>query len=107
MVIFDDIDVTKRNDKVAELFTQGRHYNISVIVSSQNAAYFLDSTKRSNIDYLAFRKVENTYKKTLWNMCNTKMQGCRSGSVKSCKFRDFTEPLQGHFRLYRATFRTP
>ena len=74
MVIFDDIDVTKRNDKVAELFTQGRHYNISVIVSSQNATYFLDPTKRSNIDYLAFRKVENTYKKTLWNMCNTKMK---------------------------------
>jgi len=74
MVIFDGIDVTKRNDKVAELFTQGRHYNISVIVSSQNAAYFLDPTKRSNIDYLAFRKVENTYKKTLWNMCNTKMK---------------------------------
>ena len=74
MVIFDDIDVTKKNDKVAELFTQGRHYNLSVIVSSQNAAYFLDPTKRSNIDYLAFRKVENTYKKTLWNMCNTKMK---------------------------------
>ena len=74
MIIFDDIDVTKKNDKVAELFTQGRHYNISVIVSSQNAAYFLDPTKRSNIDYLAFRKVENTYKKTLWNMCNTKMK---------------------------------
>ena len=36
--------------------------------------YFLDPTKRSNIDYLAFRKVENTYKKTLWNMCNTKMK---------------------------------
>ena len=47
---------------------------ISVIVSSQNAAYLLDPTKRSNIDYLAFRKVENTYKKTLWNMCNTKMK---------------------------------
>lgn len=73
LVIFDDIDVTKRNDKVAELFTHGRHYNISVIVSSQNAAHFLDPTKRSNIDYLAFRKVENTYKRTLWNMCNTKM----------------------------------
>ena len=81
MVIFDDIDVTKRNDKVAELFTQGRHYNISVIVSSQNAAYFLDPTKRSNIDYLAFRKVENTYKKTLWNMCNIKM--------KFERFKDF------------------
>ena len=74
MVIFDDIDVTKKNDKVAELFTQGRHYNISVIVSSQNAAYFLDPTKRTNIDYLAFRKVENTYKKTLFNMINTKMK---------------------------------
>ena len=74
MVIFDDIDVTKKNDKVAELFTQGRHYNISVIVSSQNAAYFLDPTKRTNIDYLAFRKVENTYKKTLYNMINTKMK---------------------------------
>ena len=73
MVIFDDIDVTKRNDKVAELFTQGIHYNISVIVSSQNAAYFFYPTKRSNIDYLAFRKVENTYKKTLWNtVCATR-----------------------------------
>jgi len=73
MVIFDDIDVTKKNDKVAELFTQGRHYNLSVIVSSQNAAHFLGPTKRSNIDYFAFRKVENTYKKTLYNMINTKM----------------------------------
>ena len=73
MIIFDDIDVTKKNDKVAELFTQGRHYNLSVIVSSQNAAYFLDPTKRTNIDYLAFRKVENTYKKTIYNMINTKM----------------------------------
>jgi hypothetical protein len=61
MIIFDDIDVTKRNDKVSKLFTQGRHYNMSVIVSSQNAAYFLDPTKRTNIDYLAFRKVENIY----------------------------------------------
>ena len=73
MVIFDDIDVTKKNDKVAELFTQGRHYNISVIVSSQNAAHFLSPTIRTNIDYLAFRKVENTYKKTLWNIWNTGM----------------------------------
>jgi hypothetical protein len=70
MVIFDDIDVTKKNDKVSKLFTQGRHYNLSVIVSSQNASYFLDPTKRNNIDYLAFRKVENTYKETLWKMCN-------------------------------------
>jgi hypothetical protein len=73
MVIFDDIDITKKNDKVAELFTQGRHSNLSIIVSSQNASYFLSPTIRTNIDYLAFRKVENTYKKTLWNMCNTKM----------------------------------
>ena len=73
MVIFDDIDITKKNDKVAEMFTQGRHSNLSVIVSSQNAAYFLSPTIRTNIDYLAFRKVENTYKKTLWNICNTKM----------------------------------
>ena len=73
LVIFDDIDITKKNDKVAELFTQGRHYNLSVIVSSQNAAYFLSPTIRTNIDYLVFRKVENTYKKTLWNICNTQM----------------------------------
>ena len=73
MAVFDDVDITKRNDKVTELFTQGRHYNISIIVSSQNAAYFLDPTKRTNIDYLAFRKVENTYKKTIYNMINTSM----------------------------------
>lgn len=91
MVIFDDIDVTKRNDKVSELFTQGRHYNLSVIVSSQNAAYFLDPTKRSNIDYLAFRKVENTYKQTLWKMCNTKM--------KYEEFKDFINDNTTDFRF--------
>ena len=88
-MIFDDIDVTKRNDKVAELFTQGRHYNFCVIVSSQNVVY-LDPTKRSNIDYLAFRKVENTYKKTLWNMCNTKM-----------KFGDFKDYINDNTTNYK------
>lgn len=73
LVIFDDIDITKKNAKAPELFTQGRHYNLSVIVSSQNAAYFLEPTIRTNIDYLVFRKVENTYKNRLWNMCNIKM----------------------------------
>ena len=73
LVILDDIDVTKKNDKVAELFTQERHYNISVIVSSQNASYFLSPTIRTNIDYLAFRKIENSYKETLWNVCDIEM----------------------------------
>ena len=53
LVIFDDIDVAKKNDKVAELFTQGRHYNLSVIVSSQNTSCFLSLTIRTNIDYLS------------------------------------------------------
>jgi len=73
LVIYDDIDVTKKNDKVAELFTQGRHYNISVIVSVQNASYFLSPTLRTNIDYLAFRKLENNYKKILWDVCDIEM----------------------------------
>jgi hypothetical protein len=89
MVIFDDIDVTKKNDKVSKLFTQGRHYNMSVIVSSQNASYFLDPTKRSNIDYLAFRKVENTYKERIWKICNTKL--------KFPEFKDFIEDNTGDY----------
>ena len=53
--------------------------------------------QRSNIDYLAFRKVENTYKKTLWNMCNTKM--------KFEHFKDFindntTQCLKNSFLIY-------
>ena len=32
-VTVDHIDVTKKNDKVKELFTQKRCYNISVIIS--------------------------------------------------------------------------
>lgn len=73
LVIFDDVDVTKKNDKVSELFTQGRHYNMNVIVSCQNAAYFVNPTVRDNIDYLMFRKTENTYKRALWEACNTRM----------------------------------
>ena len=73
LVIFDDIDVTKKNDKVAELFTQGRHYNISVIVSAQSASYFLGPTIRTNIDYLAFRKLENSFKEKLYDACDLQM----------------------------------
>jgi hypothetical protein len=43
----------------------------------------MDPTKRTNIDYLAFRKVENTYKKRLYEMCNTKM--------KYEEFKDFLD----------------
>ena len=49
-----------------------------------------DPTNRSNIDYLAFRKVENTYKKTLWNMCNTKM-----------KFGDFKDYINDNTTNYK------
>ena len=73
LVIFDDIDVTKKNDKVAELFTQGRHYNLSVIVSAQSASYFLGPTIRTNIDYLAFRKLENSFKEKLYDACDLHM----------------------------------
>lgn len=93
LVIFDDIDVTKKNDKVAELFTQGRHYNISVIVSSQNASYFLSPTIRTNIDYLAFRKIENSYKETLWNVCDIEMS-----------FKDFKSFMRDNATDYKFIF---
>ena len=57
-----------KNDKVAELLTQGKHYNITVIVSSQNAVHFLDQLKdQRNIVFLFPERVENTYIRTLWN----------------------------------------
>ena len=93
LVVFDDIDVTKKNDKVAELFTQGRHYNLSVIVSSQNASYFLSPTIRTNIDYLAFRKVENSYKETLWNVCDIEMS-----------FNDFKAYMKDNAADYKFIF---
>ncbi len=57
LLILDDVDVTKRNDILSDLFTKSRHWNITLILSSQYVKQLVSSTIRSNFHYLFFNQL--------------------------------------------------
>lgn len=56
LLIFDDI-IIEQTPVLNLLATQGRHYGITVIISSQKASTLISSQIRSNFDYLFWRKI--------------------------------------------------
>jgi hypothetical protein len=68
LLILDDVigSLPPRNKVLEELYTQGRHYKISLILNIQIAKNELDPTIRSNLDYFIMgyngkRTFENLY----------------------------------------------
>ena len=57
LVIFDDIQVSQRYEMIETLAVKGRHYGITVILSSQIANQAISPTIRKNIDYMLWRKL--------------------------------------------------
>lgn len=55
LIIFDDMitDVNKLNKNIISLFTKGRHYNISIIFSTQKLSS-LSTSIRNNCDFFIF-----------------------------------------------------
>lgn len=69
LCIFDDIEISQ-NQSLNNMAVRGRHYNITVILSSQRASTLVSSTIRSNFDYLFFRKCStDDIKDYVYKMC--------------------------------------
>lgn len=57
LLVFDDIVITKRYEILDYLASAGRHYGITVILSSQITNTCISPTIRSNVDYIFWRKI--------------------------------------------------
>ncbi len=70
LLVFDDIDLSAKFDKsIEQLATQGRHYNITTILSAQVATNAISPAIRNNTSYLFIRKLNSeTLKKQIYSM---------------------------------------
>lgn len=70
LLVFDDIDLSaKYSDSIERLATQGRHYNITTILSAQVATIAISPAIRNNTSYLFFRKLNSsTLKNQIYQM---------------------------------------
>jgi hypothetical protein len=50
LLIFDDVNLSQISKEVAKLSSQGRHYNIGVILSVQYSKIFVSGIIRNNVD---------------------------------------------------------
>lgn len=73
LLVFDDIDLSAKFDKSIEtLATQGRHYNMTTILSAQVATNAISPAIRNNTSYLFIRKLNaETLKKQIYSMIIT------------------------------------
>lgn len=56
-IICDDFDLTSSNDSLNSLYTRGRHYNITTILSAQVTTKGISTSIRNNTIYLFVRKL--------------------------------------------------
>jgi hypothetical protein len=70
LLVFDDIDLSsKYSGSIEWLAVQGRHYNITVILSAQIATSAISPLIRNNFSYLFFRKLnKDTIEKQIYGM---------------------------------------
>ena len=70
LLVFDDIDLNaKYGNSIERLAMQGRHFNITTILSAQIATSAISPAIRNNTTYLFFRKLNSeTIKKQIYSM---------------------------------------
>jgi hypothetical protein len=70
LLVFDDIDLSgKYSSSIEWLAVQGRHYNITVILSAQIATTAISPLIRNNYTYLFFRKLnKESIEKQIYGM---------------------------------------
>ena len=57
LVILDDLILSRHYEKVEQMASMGRHYSITVILSTQITNHVVSPTVRANISYLFFKKI--------------------------------------------------
>ena len=67
--IFDDFDITSQNDALDMLYTRGRHYDITTILSCQLTTKSVSPAIRNNSQYTFVRKLNSeSIKKGIFSM---------------------------------------
>jgi hypothetical protein len=68
-IAFDDFDISSQSDSLDLLYTRGRHYGITTILSCQITTKSISPAIRNNTIYLFFRKLNSkTIKDNIFNM---------------------------------------
>ena len=68
-IIFDDFDMTTQSNSIDVLYTRGRHYQITTILSAQITTKGVSTAIRNNTQYLFIRKLNSkTLKENVFNM---------------------------------------
>lgn len=72
IIIFDDVKLTSISKSLSDLFSIGRHYNITILLSVQFPRLIVSPLIRSNIDYLFFSQLNNNTLHTIYESISTK-----------------------------------
>lgn len=71
LMILDDITIGKKSKSLERLFTEGRHYYITLILSLQYPKYVCSKMIRNNIDYLFISELNDETLDALVKDCIT------------------------------------
>jgi len=72
LIILDDIKINDKSKILNDIFTTGRHYKITIIVSVQFGKCIIWPSVRNNIDYLFFSEVNNDCLESIYKSISTK-----------------------------------
>jgi len=72
LIILDDIKINDKSKILNDIFTTGRHYKITIIVSVQFGKCIIWPSVRNNIDYLFFSEVNNDCLESIYKWIATK-----------------------------------
>ena len=89
LFIIDDPDMWKKSMKLDLLFTQGRHFNITTILSGQHTKNLISACIKNNMHYLFFNEVSYNSLETLYDSVFIK-----------CNKREFFEYIYEHKGKY-------
>lgn len=97
LIIVDDVQLNKKNKILENLFTMGRHYKLTIIVTCQYCKHLISPILRNNIDYLMIGDVTSESLKTLYD--------CMSVSISFKDFKDYVKSnvYDNRFILYNNT----
>ena len=73
MIILDDIKIHAKSKELINLSTMGRHFNISVILSSQYPKQLVSSAIRNNLSYVFFSDLGEVAMKAIFESIHIKM----------------------------------
>ena len=96
LIILDDVKIVDKSKALASIFTLGRHFYITILVSLQFSKYICSPIIRSNVDYMFFSDVSNDSLEPLYY--------CLSTRQLFKNFKEFAEYVDNNNDNYQFIF---